>query len=137
RAAQGRMPEKYERKGHAKASVGDFDAERLEQAADPAIGRVNRRERNAGDGGRERERQIDEGVQQAASRESVADQDPGDDHAKDGVDGRREQGDEEAELERGERAGAGYALPEPLKSERRRLEHKRGERDENDEAEIG
>ena len=66
--------------------IGDLDAERREQAADPAVRRVERGQRDAGDGGRQREGKIDEGVEQAPAGKAVADQHPGDDHAEDGVD---------------------------------------------------
>ena len=53
---------------------------------DPAVRRVDRGQRDAGDRGRQRERQIDEGVEQLPAGEAVAHQHPGDDQAEDGVD---------------------------------------------------
>ena len=62
-----RQADEDQRDDDADRRVGDLDAERLEQAADPAVRRVERGQRDAGDGGRQREGQIDEGVEQAAA----------------------------------------------------------------------
>ena len=49
------------------------------------VRRIQRGQRDAGDRRRQRERQIDQGIDDAASRELVADQHPGDEKAEDRV----------------------------------------------------
>ena len=71
-----------ERDRDAERRVGDLDAERLEQPPDPAVLREQRGQRDAGDRGRQREGQVDERVDEAAAREAVAHQHPGDDEAE-------------------------------------------------------
>ena len=55
---------------HAPGRIGDVDAVLDQQCAEPAIGRVERGKRDAGHRGGQRERQIDQRIQQAACRES-------------------------------------------------------------------
>ena len=81
--------------------VGDLDAERSEELADPAVRRVERGERDAGDRGRQGEGQIDEGIDQPPAGKAIADQHPGDDQAEDGVDGGGGERNAEAHLEGG------------------------------------
>ncbi len=52
------------------AGVGDLDAERGERRAEPAVRRIERGERDAGDRGRQREGQIDQRVERAGGRGS-------------------------------------------------------------------
>ena len=63
--------------------------QRREQGADPAVGGVERRQRDAGDGGGQRERQVDGGVENALAGKVVAHQHPGHDRAEDDIDQRR------------------------------------------------
>ena len=70
----------------AERGVRDLDAERLQQAAEPAVAGPDRGQRDAGDRGRQRERQVDQRVDQPLAGEAVAHQHPGDDQAEDGVD---------------------------------------------------
>src|SRR4249919_93001 len=70
-----------QRDDDAGCRVGDLDAVRLQQPPDPSVGGVDRRQRNAGDGRRQRERQIDKRVEQAPSREAVTHHDPRDERA--------------------------------------------------------
>ena len=64
--------------------VGDLDAQRREQAADPAVRTIDGGERDAGDRGRQGERQVDHRVDQPAAGKVVAGQNPGDEKAHDG-----------------------------------------------------
>ena len=74
---------------HADPGVGDLDAERLEVAADPAVLREHRGEGDARDRRGQRERHVDERIDELAPRELVAHQRPGDDEAEHEVDARR------------------------------------------------
>ena len=65
--------------------VRDLDAERLEQRAEPAVRRVQRGQRDARDRRRQRERQVDDRIDEAAARELVPHQHPGDDEAEHAV----------------------------------------------------
>ena len=62
--------EEDERDADAERREGDRDAERGERPAEPAVRGVERRQRDAGDGGREGEREVDEGVEEAPARGS-------------------------------------------------------------------
>ena len=53
-------------KGQADENEGHHGAERRQQAAQPAVGGVERGQRNAGDGGRQSEGHIDDRVEDAA-----------------------------------------------------------------------
>ena len=61
--------------------------ERRQELADPAGGRIEGRQGDAGHGGRQGERQVDQGVDEALAGELVAHQHPGHDAAEDDVDG--------------------------------------------------
>ncbi len=82
-----RHADQRQRDGDADPGVGHLDAERLEVLADPAVLREHRRERDAGDRGGQRERHVDQRVDELAAREVVAHQRPGDDEAEHEVDG--------------------------------------------------
>ena len=71
-----------QRDDDAERRIGDLDAERHQQMADPAFRRVERGQRDAGDRGRQRERQVDHGVDDAAAGKAVAHQHPGDDESR-------------------------------------------------------
>ncbi len=58
--------------------------------------RIDGGQRDAGDGGRQREGQIDDGIEQAPAGKAIADQHPGDDDAEDDVDRGGDEGDDEA-----------------------------------------
>ncbi len=75
-----------QRDDDAERREGHLDAQRLKHAADPAVRRVERGERDARHGGRQREGQVDQCVDQALAGEAVAHQHPGDDQAEHGVD---------------------------------------------------
>ena len=60
---------------------------RAQVVADPAVLREHGRERDAGHGGRQRERHVDERIDDLAARELVAHQRPGEDEAEHQVDG--------------------------------------------------
>ena len=61
-----------ERDDDAERRVGDLDAERIEQAADPAVGRIERGERDARHRRRQRERQIDHDDHVRRDRHSIS-----------------------------------------------------------------
>ena len=65
--------------------------ERLEQRAEPAVGRVHGGERDAGDRRRQRERQVDQRVDEPLPGKAVAHQHPRDEQAEDRVDRRRDE----------------------------------------------
>ena len=74
----------------ADGGKGDLHAKQFEELADPAVRRVKRGERDAGDGGGEREGKVYHRVQNALAGKIIAHQHPGDDDAEDDIDaGRR------------------------------------------------
>ena len=83
-----RQADERQRDENAELRVGDFDAERRQQLPDPAVVRIQRRQRDAGDGGRQRERQIHQRVHDFFAEKFVAHQNPRDDEAENDVDQR-------------------------------------------------
>jgi hypothetical protein len=78
------MPMKTRAMTIAEARERDLDPERREEPTEPAALDEERGQRDAGDRGRERERQVDEGVEEPPAREPVAHEHPGDDEPKTG-----------------------------------------------------
>jgi hypothetical protein len=107
------------------------------KAADPAVRRVDRRQRDACHGRGQRERQIDQRIHDALAGEVVAHQDPGDDQAEERVHQRRDRGRAEAEAQRRQHAAVGQDTEEAVQPQRRRPQHQRGQRQQHDDAEIG
>ena len=62
-------------------------------ASQPAVRRVERRQRDAGDRRRQRQRQIDQRIDDAAARERIADEHPGHQQAEHRVDAGRGEAD--------------------------------------------
>ncbi len=71
---------------------------------DPAVRGIERGERDARDRGRQRERQIDQRVDDPLGRKGVAHQHPGDQQSEHGVDQGGGEGGAEAQPVRGQRA---------------------------------
>ena len=65
-----RQADEDQRDDDAERRVGDLDAERRQQRAEPAVRRVERGERDAGHRGGQRERQVDHGVDDAPAGEA-------------------------------------------------------------------
>ena len=82
RTTNGR-PMKISAIDNAQRRVGHLDAQRRQQPPDPAVVRSRGGQRDAGHRRGQRERQIDERVEQAPAGEIVARQHPGDDEAED------------------------------------------------------
>ncbi len=101
-----RQADEDERDQNAPAGEGDLDVVVGERRAEPAIRRIQRRKRNAGDGRRQREGQIDEGVEQSTAGKIVSGEHPGDDEAKEQIDDRRREGDEEGRAQRAATRGS-------------------------------
>src|SRR5829696_1678483 len=108
-----------ERQGHEEQceqkpdpGVGDVDSER-------ALRSIEREQRQPGDDGGERERQVDERVHDALAAELVPHEDPGDERARDRVD-------------RGDRLRAGDRPPERSEAAIERASDHRGQRQQDD-----
>ena len=71
---------------HATGGEGDLDAQGLKQGADPAVGRIDGRQRDAGHGGGEGEGEVYQCIDQFLTGKLVTDQDPGHDEAEEPVD---------------------------------------------------
>src|SRR5262249_57560735 len=113
-----------------------LDAEVGENPADPSIGSVQRRQRNAGDRGRKGERQIDRGVKQPAAREVISRQHPGDQQSEHGVDQGRRKREAETRPQRRKDTWFGDERPNSTQPEAGSLRHQRRERKQDDDAEI-
>ena len=78
----------------------------------PSVRRVERRQRDAGDSRRQRERQIDQRIDDALARKLVAREHPRDDESKDGIDRRGRKRRADAEPIRGHDARIADRLPD-------------------------
>ena len=134
RAHHERQADQRQRHDDADPGVGDLDAERREVLADPAVLGEHGGQRDARHRGRQRERHVDQRVDQLAARKLVAHQRPGDDEAEHAVERRREQRRAEAQAIRGDRARIEQHAHEVVPAHRRRLHDQRRERDQHDRA---
>ena len=107
-----RQADEDQRDENAPAREGDLDADRRQRRAEPAVRRIERGERDAGDRGRQRERQIDDGVEEASAGKAVARQRPGDDRAEHDVDQRGRERNAEGRLQRRQHARLHRDRPE-------------------------
>ena len=110
---------------------------RREQRADPAVRRVERGERDAGDRGRQREGQVDQGVDELRPGKAVAHQHPGDEQAED-ASRPAPRANETPKLSRSALATRGSVATRqmPAEPEARRPRDQRGERQQHDQAEV-
>src|SRR6266480_1508575 len=122
--------DEQEREHDRNARVGDVDAEWPPRP-------VEREEGEARDDRRERERQVDQCVDEALAAKGVADEHPGDQGAGRGVDRHDDERGDESQLERGDGSRAGNGVPETVRATLRRAPENRRERQEDDESEIG
>src|SRR3546814_9972713 len=77
--------------------IRDWSSDVCSSDLDPAVGRIQRRQRDTGDRRRQRERQIDQRVEEALAGEAIAREHPGDQRAEHRVDQRADQRRAEAE----------------------------------------
>ena len=98
-----RQADERERDENAELRVGNLDAQRREPCANPAVRRIQRRQRDARDGGRQRERQIHQRVHNLFSEKIVAHQNPRDDESENRIDERGEKRRAETQTIRRER----------------------------------
>ena len=89
-------------------------------------------QRDAGHRGRQREGNIDDGIEQAAAGKTVTHQRPDDDHAHHQIDDRGGKGEAERNLQRIEGAAAGEDGPELIEAEFEGLEEQARKRDQDD-----
>ena len=99
RAYDERKADKDHRENYPRWRIGNLDAGLHEPVAQPAVGRIECCQRDAGDRRGQRERQIDKRIEQAASRESVTYQHPCDQQAEADIDDGRQDGATETEFE--------------------------------------
>ena len=111
-------------------------AERFEDPTDPPVARVHGRQRDAGHRRRECKRQIDERIDDAASRERIADQHPRDEHAEHHVQRCRRRRRADGQPVRRQRARGGDDVPELARRERRRLDEHAAERNQHQQAQV-
>ena len=88
----------------------------IEPPADPAVLRVEGRQRDARDGRRHGERQIDQGIDELLADERIAHQRPGHDQPEDGVDGGGDQRRAERQLVGSDDARRRNRVPERLRT---------------------
>ena len=123
---------------HADAERREGDRERRARASgapEPAVRGVERRERDAGDGGRQGEGEVDEGVEEAPAGEAVPHEDPAEEEAQESGDRRGAEGEEEGEPQRRHDAGSRHGREERLGAAAQGGREERGERREDDERE--
>src|SRR4051794_3188019 len=83
-----RQADKDQRDKDAQRREGNLQTERRDEAADPAVRGIECGEGDPSDRGRQREGQINRGVEKLASRKTVARQNPGCEEPKGGIDQR-------------------------------------------------
>ena len=107
-----RQRDEDRRDHHRRQREEDLDAVPLEPGAEPAGAAVEQEEREADDDGRERERQVDDRVDDARRRgkRPPHDRERADD-AEDGVQRHGDRGDDQRQLERVHRVRVGRASP--------------------------
>jgi hypothetical protein len=96
-----RKADEGERETDTERCVRNVDAVRFEHPAHGAMRTIERGERDTGNGRRQGERNIDDGIERGASGEAVSHEDPGDERARDDVDERRRKRRAESQFERG------------------------------------
>ncbi|SLH30128.1 Uncharacterised protein [Mycobacteroides abscessus subsp. abscessus] len=101
---------------------------------DGALRAVEREQHDAGHDGRQREGQIDEGVDHALAGELVADQHPGDQRAHHHVDQRDHHRDEHGDAQRVQRRGGGDRVPEAAPAVLEGGDGERGQWQQHDDA---
>jgi hypothetical protein len=116
--------------------VGDLDAQRFQNAADPAVAGVQRGERDAGHRRRQGERQVDDGVEQAPAGKAVAHQHPGHQRAEEQVDAGAGERGAEAQFERRAHPRCGDDRPEAVPSQAGGLDEQARQRDQHQQAEV-
>ena len=136
RADDERQAHEGERHEHAQGRERDLDPQGREVLPDQAVGSVDRRQRDARHGGRQRERQVDDGVEHPLEWEVVAHQHPGHERTHDQVDHRRRERRTEAQPECRQHPGVGGDVPELGPAQRGRAQEHRRKRDEDDQAQI-
>ena len=114
--------------------VGDLDPDQGEDLAEPAIGHVERGERDAGDGGGEREGEVHRGVHGEPEGEFIPLQHPGQQQADRDRDGGGEEGGDEADAEGGERARVGEEADGAARVDGGGPEDKAGHREQYDQS---
>src|SRR5215211_928195 len=125
-----REGDEKQRQPHGRLGVGDVQSQR-------ALGTVEREQRQASYDGREGEGEVYDRVYDRLAPERVAHEYPGNDGPGDDVDGHDYQRSQEGEPEGGEGLRVGdrpYETADPVLCG---LPHDRGERDEDQEAEVG
>ena len=122
---------------YAEPGIRDFDPQRVEVLPDPAVGCIQRRERDAGDGGRQSEWKVHSGIDQPPARKPVAHQDPGYQETEHGVDHRRNKRCAERHPIGGQYARGRNGRPEGGPREIGRAGKHGGERNQHHQAQVG
>ena len=127
----------HERQRHEQQRQQDRRPRERDVHAHGAVRPVEGEQRQPGDDRREREREVDDRVHDPLPGEAVPDQDPRDDRPHHGVDQADRDRDDERQLERRNRLGVGYRLPEAASAGLARLPDERRQREQDDQAQIG
>ncbi len=131
-----RQADEREREDDARRGEGDLQAERLEEPSDPAVARVERGQREAGDRGGQCERKVDERVEERPAAEAIAREDPRHEQAEDRVEERGEERGAEAQPVGGESPRRRDDTQEIGAREARGPQREGGERKDDDETHV-
>jgi hypothetical protein len=129
-----RQPDESECNEYAERSKRNFKWS--EQAADPAIGRIDRGQRDSCHRCRKRKRQVDKRVDEPLSRERVADERPREYEPEHGIDRGCEERRAEAQAIRRDDSRRRDRIPELIPAQRSGLEKYGGERNQHDERKV-
>ena len=136
RAHHERQADKNQCDHDASRCERELDPQRLQVLPDPAIAGQQRRQRNAGDGGRQRKRQINQRINKLLAGKFVAHQHPGQQQTKHQVHQRSDQRRAKGELVRRQHARRCDGHPELVKRHCKRLEEQRRYRNQHDQGEV-
>ena len=136
RADDERHPHECQRDDHAQLRVRAFDTERHEELSEPAVRREQVRQRQPGDGGRQRKGEIHQRINETPTRKFVTRQDPREQRAENRIGARRnERRAEGKSVGRQSALGCGQ-MPEIPPRNFQRFEDDTSERNEHNHAQI-
>src|SRR5450830_1227217 len=136
RAHHERQRDESQRQGDAQGAVGDLETQVGGELADQAGRRVQRGQRDTGDGGGQGERQVDHRIDDLATGEGVAHQHPGQQRTDHAIDQRGVQRGAETQFQCRQHTRCGDDVPELIPGKLSGVYKHRREGDEYDQAEV-
>ncbi len=121
---------------HAPGGIGDANAIADQQRSHPAIGGIERGQRDTRHRRGQRERQVDHRIQKSLAGKAVARQHPGDDEPEHGIDDGRRRGHAERQAQACQHARRGDGRPEPVQAQAEGADDQRHQRHQHDAGQV-